>query len=85
MTDQVLVPHDEPQHSGAVVAVYRGVEFPDLYGDSLLAEMLVRDTDCGHYRMLNVDQADRRILLEKLADAYRELDQALTESERSDA
>jgi len=53
--------------------------------DSLLAEMLARDTALGSdHQVLNVDQADRRILLEKLADAYRELDEALSEAERLD-
>ena len=51
--------------------------------DSLLAEMLARDTALGaDHRVLNVDQADRRILLEKLADAYRELDEVLSKAER---
>jgi len=54
--------------------------------DSLLAEMLARDTALGpDHRVLNIDQADRRILLEKLADAYRELDEALSETERLDS
>ena len=54
--------------------------------DSLLAEMLARDTALGpNHQVLNIDQADRRILLEKLADAYRELDEALTGTEREDA
>lgn len=54
------------------------VNFPSLYGDTLLAEILARDTALGpDYRTLNVDEADRRILLQKLADAYRELDVAL--------
>lgn len=62
------------------------VTFTDLYGDSLLAEILARDTALGpDYRALNADQADRRILLEKLADAYRELDEALTKLEACDA
>jgi hypothetical protein len=52
--------------------------FPDLHGDGMLVEILARDTDLGpDYRVLNADQADRRILLEKLADAYRELDEVL--------
>ncbi len=39
------------------------VEFTDLFGDTLLAEILARDTALGpDYRVLNVDQADRRIL-----------------------
>lgn len=54
------------------------VRFSNLYGDTLLAEILARDTALGpDYRTLNVDEADRRILLQKLADAYRELDVAL--------
>jgi len=54
------------------------IDFPALYGDSLLAEMLARDTAAGpDLRRLNAEQADRRILLQKLTDAYRELDQAL--------
>lgn len=59
------------------------VDFPNLYGDALLAEILARDTALGpDYRALNTDEADRRILLAKLADAYRELDLALTDLER---
>lgn len=51
------------------------VEFTDLFGDTLLADILARDTTLGpDLRMLNLDQADRRILLLKLADAYREID-----------
>lgn len=58
------------------------VHFPNLYGDTLLAEILARDTALGpDYRVLNVDEADRRILLQKLADAYRELDLALNAME----
>lgn len=54
------------------------VHFSNLYGDTLLAEILTRDTALGpDYRVLSVDEADRRILLQKLADAYRELDVAL--------
>jgi hypothetical protein len=62
------------------------VTFLNLFGDSLLAEMVARDTALGSdYRVLNCDQADRRVLLEKLADAYRELDEALTKLEDCDA
>ena len=54
--------------------------------DSLVAEMLARDTALGpDYRVLNIDQADRRILLEKLAGAYQEIDEALGKTEREDA
>lgn len=61
------------------------VEFPNLYGDTLLAEILATDTALGSdYRALNADQMDRRILLDKLANAYRELDLALTELEGCD-
>lgn len=61
------------------------VTFPDLYGDPLLAEILARDTALGpNYRVLNCDQADRRILLEKLANAYQELDEELAELEDRD-
>lgn len=62
------------------------VTLPDLFGDSLLAEILARDTALGlDYRVLNSDQLDRRILLEKLANAYQELDEALTTLEDRDA
>ena len=56
--------------------------FPALYGDSMLADILARDTALGaNWRLLNEDQLDRRILLDKLADAWRELDAALDELE----
>lgn len=53
--------------------------FPDwATSDSLLTEMLARDAALGpNHLVLDVDQVDRRILLKKLADAYRELDEAL--------
>lgn len=61
------------------------VHFSNLYGDILLAEILARDTALGpDYRVLSVDEADRRILLQKLADAYRELDVALDAAESND-
>lgn len=61
------------------------VHFSNLYGDTLLAEILARDTALGpDHRVLSVDEADRRILLQKLADAYRELDLALDAAESDD-
>jgi uncharacterized protein YukE len=71
---------------GSAVSAFPAT-FPSWAGsDSLLAEMLARDTALGpDHQALNVDQADRRILLEKLADAYQELDEALNLLETSDA
>ena len=71
---------------GSAVSVFP-TTFPSwASSDSLLAEMLARDTALGpDHQALNVDQADRRILLEKLADAYQELDEALNRLEASDA
>jgi len=46
--------------------------------DGMIVDMLARDSALGtDHRRLNVDQLDRRILLEKLAGAYQELDEAL--------
>lgn len=53
--------------------------------DGMLTDMLARDAACGtDYRRLNADLADRRILLEKLAGAYQELDEALNRLESVD-
>ena len=72
--------------AGSAVSVFPAT-FPSwASSDFLLAEMLARDIALGpDHRVLNIDQADRRILLEKLADAYRELDEALSEAERLDS
>jgi hypothetical protein len=62
------------------------VKFPNLWTDSLLADILAADTALGpDYRVLTGIEADRRILLMKLAQAYRELDEALAKLEAIDA